>query len=53
MMYSWRYNDNKYTDDPDFVFNRADYRTATILITGDNFGACSSHEHASWALADY
>ena len=53
LMYSWRYKDNKYTEDPDFVFNRPEYRKATILITGDNFGAGSSREHAAWALADY
>ena len=45
LMYSWRYKDNKYTEDPDFVFNRPEYRKATILITGDNFGAGSSREH--------
>ena len=50
---SWRYLDDKYTEDPDFVFNRSEYRKATILISGDNFGAGSSREHAAWALADY
>ena len=53
LMYAWRYKDDKYTEDPDFVFNRPEYRKATILITGDNFGAGSSREHAAWALADY
>ena len=43
----------KYTEDPDFVFNRPEYRKASILISGDNFGAGSSREHAAWALADY
>ena len=42
LMYAWRYLDNQYTEDPDFVFNRPEYRKATILITGDNFGAGSS-----------
>ena len=37
----------------DFVFNRPEYRKASILISGDNFGAGSSREHAAWALADY
>ncbi|RKV69716.1 MAG: 3-isopropylmalate dehydratase small subunit, partial [Streptococcus sp.] len=41
------------TEDPDFVFNRPEYRKASILISGDNFGAGSSREHAAWALADY
>ena len=52
-MYAWRYLDDKYTEDPDFVFNRPEYRKATILISGNNFGAGSSREHAAWALADY
>ena len=53
LMYAWRYLDNQYTEDPDFVFNRPEYRKATILVTGDNFGAGSSREHAAWALADF
>jgi 3-isopropylmalate/(R)-2-methylmalate dehydratase small subunit len=38
--------------DPDFVLNRPEYRGATILITGANFGSGSSREHAVWALED-
>ena len=53
LMYEWRYLDDNYTENPDFIFNTAPYRKATILITGDNFGAGSSREHAAWALADY
>lgn len=53
LMYSWRYLDNDYTENPDFIFNQEAYRKATILITGDNFGAGSSREHAAWALEDY
>ena len=53
LMYAWRYLDDQYTEDPDFIFNKTEYRKATILITGDNFGAGSSREHAAWALADY
>ena len=53
LMYAWRYLDDKYTEDPDFVFNLPEYRKASILISGDNFGAGSSREHAAWALADY
>ncbi|MDO5078185.1 MAG: 3-isopropylmalate dehydratase small subunit [Streptococcus minor] len=53
LMYSWRYLDHLYTENPDFIFNKEEYRGATILITGDNFGAGSSREHAAWALADY
>ena len=53
LMYAWRYLDDRYSEDPEFIFNKAEYRQATILITGDNFGAGSSREHAAWALADY
>ena len=53
LMYAWRYSDHLYTENPDFIFNKEEYRGATILITGDNFGAGSSREHAAWALADY
>lgn len=53
LFYEWRYLDKQYTENPDFIFNTAPYRGATILISGDNFGAGSSREHAAWALADY
>lgn len=53
LMYAWRYLDHNYTENPDFIFNQTAYRQATILVTGDNFGAGSSREHAAWALADY
>ncbi|XVQ09384.1 3-isopropylmalate dehydratase small subunit [Spirillospora sp. CA-255316] len=39
--------------DPDFVLNRPEYRGATILIAGKNFGVGSSREMAVWALRDY
>lgn len=38
---------------PDFVLNRAAYRKARILVTGENFGCGSSREHAPWALLDF
>lgn len=37
----------------DFVLDRPAYRSAQILIVGDNFGCGSSREHAVWALTDY
>lgn len=47
----------RYADDgserPEFVLNRAPYRSASILIAGDNFGCGSSREHAPWALLDF
>jgi len=37
----------------DFVLNQAAYRSAEILVAGDNFGCGSSREHAPWALLDF
>lgn len=37
---------------PDFVLNQSAYKSAGVLIAGDNFGCGSSREHAPWALLD-
>jgi 3-isopropylmalate/(R)-2-methylmalate dehydratase small subunit len=47
-----RYRDDG-SDNPDFVLNKSAYKSATILVAGDNFGCGSSREHAPWALLDY
>ncbi len=39
--------------DPEFVLNRPEYATASILVAGSDFGTGSSREHAVWALHDY
>jgi len=41
------------TNEPDFVLNQQQYRGATILVAGPDFGTGSSREHAVWALTDY
>jgi 3-isopropylmalate dehydratase small subunit len=38
--------------DPDNLFDSAEFKGAPVLIAGDNFGCGSSREHAAWALLD-
>jgi 3-isopropylmalate/(R)-2-methylmalate dehydratase small subunit len=51
------FQEMRYTDDgsenPDFVLNKPAYRSAEILVAGDNFGCGSSREHAPWAIKDF
>jgi 3-isopropylmalate/(R)-2-methylmalate dehydratase small subunit len=47
-----RFDDDK-KEIPSFVLNKDPYRTAQILISGENFGCGSSREHAPWALLDF
>ena len=51
------FDEMRYDDDgneiPDFVLNRPAYRSAEILVAGENFGCGSSREHAPWALLDF
>jgi 3-isopropylmalate/(R)-2-methylmalate dehydratase small subunit len=35
-----------------FILDRPEYRGATVLVTGENFGCGSSREHAAWSLLD-
>jgi 3-isopropylmalate/(R)-2-methylmalate dehydratase small subunit len=39
--------------DPEFVLNKAEYKSGTVLVAGPEFGTGSSREHAVWALQNY
>jgi 3-isopropylmalate/(R)-2-methylmalate dehydratase small subunit len=45
LFYDWRRQG-------DFVLDRSEYRGASVLVTGENFGCGSSREHAAWSLLD-
>ncbi len=40
-------------NDPEFVLNQVQYKSATVLVAGPDFGTGSSREHAVWALQNY
>ena len=52
LFYELRYDQNG-KENPDFVLNKPAYRSAEILVAGENFGCGSSREHAPWALLDF
>jgi 3-isopropylmalate/(R)-2-methylmalate dehydratase small subunit len=39
------------SEDPDFIFNRPQFRRPAIVVTGVNFGCGSSRESAVWVFA--
>ena len=46
LFYDWRARGG-------FVLDRPEYRGASVLVAGANFGCGSSREHAPWALRDF
>lgn len=52
LLYDLRF-DAKGAVRPDFVLNRGEYKGASILVGGSNFGCGSSREHAVWGLQQF
>src|SRR5438067_7442228 len=52
LFYDWRFRPDG-TPNPEFVLNKPGYRSASVLVSGRNFGSGSSREHAPWALQQY
>src|SRR5699024_2996675 len=52
LFFNWRL-DEEGNKRPEFNLNKPQYKDASILITGENFGCGSSREHAPWSLLDY
>ena len=52
LFYDWRLDEDG-DERPGFELNREEFRGASILLAGRNFGCGSSREHAAWALQDY
>lgn len=47
-----RYDDSG-QERPEFILNRQPFRSASILLAGENFGCGSSREAAVWALKQF
>ena len=44
---------NAWRQDPEFVLNKPEFASGSILVAGVDFGTGSSREHAVWALQNY
>lgn len=54
LFHDWRYLDTAGNENnPEFILNQPQYKGASILLAGENFGCGSSREHAPWALQEF
>src|SRR4029078_4031769 len=52
LFFDWRLDENG-DERPGFELNRQEFRSASILLAGRNFGCGSSREHAARGLQGY
>jgi len=52
LFYDWRFLEDGRLN-PEFELNQPQFRGASILVAGQNFGCGSSREHAPWALQEF
>jgi 3-isopropylmalate/(R)-2-methylmalate dehydratase small subunit len=52
LFYGWRFLADGSLN-PKFILNEPQYKGASVMVAGANFGCGSSREHAPWALEDY
>jgi len=52
LFYNWRFDDDG-NPRSDFPLNAPQFKGASILVAGENFGCGSSREHAPWAIQDF
>jgi 3-isopropylmalate/(R)-2-methylmalate dehydratase small subunit len=52
LFYDWRHRPDG-SPEESFILSQPQYRRASIMVAGKNFGCGSSREHAPWALTDW
>jgi 3-isopropylmalate/(R)-2-methylmalate dehydratase small subunit len=51
LFYEWAYDEEGELIEG-FILNKPAYATASVLVSGPNFGSGSSREHAPWSIED-